>query len=225
MCISARTRALRPSTCAESAPQRDQFYTKVAGKDSAQVKAIWARLVFTGKSQPPKEAGSSAEAVKQVASNDKGIAYVDKSAVDALGEGCADSAVGALRAEPDGRLCCRPEDEGAVSLIRRSFFWRLEEFFIGLPGCCCIALRRGDVNGPLRVVRWWWNPLPAPRIHLLPPSLMPVKIAPAIGGAGHPHQYRPVRARQPRSDPDASRFFAVEALWPTSAIHLAPLNA
>lgn len=66
----------------ESAPQRNQFYSKVAGKDTAQVKAIWARLVFTGKSQPPKELGNSAEAVKQVASNDKGIAYVDKSAVD-----------------------------------------------------------------------------------------------------------------------------------------------
>ena len=66
----------------ESAPQREQFYSKVAGKDTAQVKAIWARLVFTGKSQPPKEMGSSADAVKQVAGNDKGIAYVDKSAVD-----------------------------------------------------------------------------------------------------------------------------------------------
>jgi ABC-type phosphate transport system substrate-binding protein len=62
--------------------QRNEFYTKVAGKDNAQVKAIWARLVFTGKSQPPKEVGNSADAVKHVAGNDKGIAYVDKSAVD-----------------------------------------------------------------------------------------------------------------------------------------------
>ena len=66
----------------ESAAERGKFYSKVAGKGAAQVKAIWARLVFTGKSQPPKEVSSSAEAVKQVASNDKGIAYVDKSAVD-----------------------------------------------------------------------------------------------------------------------------------------------
>lgn len=71
-----------PVDLPEASAERGTFYTKVAGKDSAQVKAIWARLVFTGKSQPPKEAGSSAEAVKQVASNDKGMAYVDKSAVD-----------------------------------------------------------------------------------------------------------------------------------------------
>jgi uncharacterized cupredoxin-like copper-binding protein len=71
-----------PADLPESAAQRNEFYTKVAGKDSAQVKAIWARLVFTGKTQPPKEIGSSADAVKFVAGNDKAIAYVDKGAVD-----------------------------------------------------------------------------------------------------------------------------------------------
>jgi ABC-type phosphate transport system substrate-binding protein len=71
-----------PVDLPESSPMRGEFYQKVAGKDAAQVKAIWARLIFTGKTQPPKEVGSSADAVKQVASNDKGIAYVEKSAVD-----------------------------------------------------------------------------------------------------------------------------------------------
>jgi DNA-binding transcriptional LysR family regulator len=71
-----------PVDLPESSAVRNAFYQKVAGKDSAQVKAIWARLIFTGKTQPPKEVGSSADAVKQVAANDKGIAYVEKSAVD-----------------------------------------------------------------------------------------------------------------------------------------------
>jgi ABC-type phosphate transport system substrate-binding protein len=71
-----------PVDLPEASPIRGQFYQKVAGKDAAQVKAIWARLIFTGKTQPPKEVGSSADAVKQVAANDKGIAYVEKSAVD-----------------------------------------------------------------------------------------------------------------------------------------------
>lgn len=61
---------------------RSEFYTKVVGKDEAQVKAIWARLIFTGKSQPPKELASSAEIVKRVAAGEKAIGYVDKSAVD-----------------------------------------------------------------------------------------------------------------------------------------------
>jgi hypothetical protein len=71
-----------PVDLPESAVQRGEFYVKVAGKESAQVKAIWARLVFTGKSQPPKEVPTSADAVKFVAGNEKAIAYVDKSAVN-----------------------------------------------------------------------------------------------------------------------------------------------
>jgi len=71
-----------PVDLPESSAVRNEFYQKVAGKDSAQVKAIWARLIFTGKTQPPKEVGNSADAVKQVAGSDKGIAYVEKSAVD-----------------------------------------------------------------------------------------------------------------------------------------------
>ena len=71
-----------PFDLPSSSASRGEFYTKVAGKDEAQVKAVWARLVFTGKSQPPKELGSSAEVVKQVAAGEKAIGYVEKGAVD-----------------------------------------------------------------------------------------------------------------------------------------------
>ena len=63
-------------------PVRAQFYTKVAGKDEAQVKAIWSKLVFTGKATPPKEMASSADVVKAVAADPNAIGYVDKAAVD-----------------------------------------------------------------------------------------------------------------------------------------------
>ncbi len=63
-------------------PVRAQFYTAVAGKDEAQVKAIWSKLVFTGKATPPKELPSSAEVVKAVAADPNAIGYVEKSAVD-----------------------------------------------------------------------------------------------------------------------------------------------
>lgn len=72
-----------PIDLPEGSAAREEFYKKVAGKDAAQVKAMWARLIFTGKGQPPKQVGSAADAVKQVAGNDKAIAYVDTSAVDA----------------------------------------------------------------------------------------------------------------------------------------------
>lgn len=74
--------SLVPFDLKEPATLRNEFYQKVAGKDAAQVKAIWARLVFTGKQQPPKEMDSAAQVIKQVAGSEKAIGYVDKSAVD-----------------------------------------------------------------------------------------------------------------------------------------------
>ena len=63
-------------------PVRDAFYHKVTGKDGAQLKAYWAKLVFTGKAQPLKEMGTDAEVKKFVAANPNAIGYIDKGAVD-----------------------------------------------------------------------------------------------------------------------------------------------
>lgn len=63
-------------------PVRDAFYHKVTGKDGAQLKAYWAKLVFTGKAQPLKEMASDAEVKKFVAANPTAIGYIDKGAVD-----------------------------------------------------------------------------------------------------------------------------------------------
>jgi ABC-type phosphate transport system substrate-binding protein len=66
----------------EGSKIRTDFYQKVAEKDPAQVKAIWSKLVFTGKATPPKEFKSNAEVKKAVADDPKAIGYIDKSAVD-----------------------------------------------------------------------------------------------------------------------------------------------
>jgi len=61
---------------------RDAFYQKVSGKSAAQVKAYWAKLVFTGKGQPPKEATSAKDAVAQVGKSAGGIGYAERKALD-----------------------------------------------------------------------------------------------------------------------------------------------
>lgn len=66
----------------ESAAVRELFYSKVTGKQAAQVKAAWSRIVFSGKGTPPKEMASSAEVKKFVAANPDAIGYIEKSAVD-----------------------------------------------------------------------------------------------------------------------------------------------
>lgn len=67
---------------AESNAVREQFYSKVAGKSGAQVKAAWSRLVFSGKATPPKELANSTEVKKMVANNANAVGYIEKSAVD-----------------------------------------------------------------------------------------------------------------------------------------------
>lgn len=71
-----------PIDQAEGSSIRNDFYQKLTDKDAAQVKAIWSKLVFTGKATPPKEYKSNAEVRKAVADDPKAIGYIDKSAVD-----------------------------------------------------------------------------------------------------------------------------------------------
>ena len=61
---------------------RNEFYQKVTGKDAAQVKTIWSKLVFTGKGTAPVEMRSSADVKKAVAADPAAIGYIEKSAVD-----------------------------------------------------------------------------------------------------------------------------------------------
>ena len=74
-----------PATAAdlpEGSPVREQFYTRATGKTPAQVKAIWARLTFSGKGVPPKELASAAEVKKFVAADPEAIGYIQKSEAD-----------------------------------------------------------------------------------------------------------------------------------------------
>ena len=78
-----RSNALKPLDLPQSNELRDAFYKKATDRDSAQVKALWSRLIFTGQGQPPKELPDAAAIKKAVASDPKMIGYIDKSDVDA----------------------------------------------------------------------------------------------------------------------------------------------
>lgn len=62
---------------------RAQFYRKLVDKDVAEINAYWARLHFSGKTTPPVQATSSAEVLKRVIGKPGGIAYIDRSQIDA----------------------------------------------------------------------------------------------------------------------------------------------
>jgi hypothetical protein len=59
-----------------------EFYKKATGRDPAQVKAIWSRILFTGRGVPPKQLQDSAAVKKAVAANPRAVGYIEKSALD-----------------------------------------------------------------------------------------------------------------------------------------------
>ena len=66
----------------EGSPARDEFYVTYAGKSPAQVKSHWAKIIFTGRGQPPKSVSNSVEVRKLIAANPQAISYIERSAVD-----------------------------------------------------------------------------------------------------------------------------------------------
>lgn len=61
---------------------KTEFYRKATGRDLSQVKAIWTRVVFTGKGLAPKEFADSSAVKKAVAADPKAVGYIEKSAID-----------------------------------------------------------------------------------------------------------------------------------------------
>lgn len=78
-----RSTAMTPIDQPDGTPLRAEFYKKVTDKDASQVKALWSKLVFTGKATMPKEVADNAAVKAAIAANPKAIGYIDKSAVDA----------------------------------------------------------------------------------------------------------------------------------------------
>jgi hypothetical protein len=77
-----RSKDLKPLDLPDSAPAREDFYKKATSRDAAQIKAVWARIQFTGLGQPPKELPDDAAVKKAVAADPKAVGYIDKSSVD-----------------------------------------------------------------------------------------------------------------------------------------------
>ena len=77
-----KSQSLAPVDQSDSSAVYAEFYRKATGRDIAQVKATWARLVFSGKAQAPRQLPDSAAVRRAVAADPKAIGYIEKSAVD-----------------------------------------------------------------------------------------------------------------------------------------------
>lgn len=74
--------AVAPIDQSEGSAAREVFYQKVVGKNAAQLKAYWAKQIFSGKGTPPKDGGSDGAVKAMVAANPGLIGYIDKDAMD-----------------------------------------------------------------------------------------------------------------------------------------------
>lgn len=60
----------------------EHFYAKISRKSKIELKAYWARLMFTGRERPPKD-GTNNEGVKRlVAADAKAIGFIDEANMD-----------------------------------------------------------------------------------------------------------------------------------------------
>jgi hypothetical protein len=77
-----KSQAFTPIDQAEGSPVYADFYRKATGRDVAQVKSTWSRIVFSGKGQAPRQLPDAAAVKKAVAADPKAVGYIDKASVD-----------------------------------------------------------------------------------------------------------------------------------------------
>jgi ABC-type phosphate transport system substrate-binding protein len=70
-----------PISQGAGSPVTDEFNNKVLKKSSAQLKAYWSKLIFTGKGTPPKEVSNDAEVIKMISANPDTIGFISSDAV------------------------------------------------------------------------------------------------------------------------------------------------
>jgi ABC-type phosphate transport system substrate-binding protein len=59
-----------------------EFYRLVLGKNTSEMKAYWAKLVFTGSTFPPRKLENDAQIKDWVAKNPNSMGYIDAGSLD-----------------------------------------------------------------------------------------------------------------------------------------------
>jgi len=61
---------------------KNNFYNQLVNKSPAEIKAYWARLVFSGRTHPPKEGDTTEKVIDFIKSEKQAITYIPLSHVD-----------------------------------------------------------------------------------------------------------------------------------------------
>ena len=74
--------AAQPVDLPATQPEKALLYHLLVGKDLDQIASYWSRLVFSGRTSPPIQAGSAEEVLRFVAANRGAVGYLDRGRVD-----------------------------------------------------------------------------------------------------------------------------------------------
>lgn len=74
---------LTPLDYADDAAIRADFYRRLVNREPAQLRAEWARLVFTGRGRPPRVLASAAAVKRSVAADPRLVGYIERRDLDA----------------------------------------------------------------------------------------------------------------------------------------------
>jgi len=66
----------------DSSALKNQFYRKLVNKNLNEINAYWSRLIFSGKTSPPKQAVNAAEVAALMSGNSGGVSYIERAQVD-----------------------------------------------------------------------------------------------------------------------------------------------
>jgi hypothetical protein len=66
----------------DGSPEKRMFYRLLVNKDLSDIRAYWTRLVFSGKTRPPRQSDSSAEIGNWLADHVGAVAYMERGQVD-----------------------------------------------------------------------------------------------------------------------------------------------
>lgn len=75
-------RGAAPIDLEPGAPEREEFYERYLGRNQAEIKTHWSRLVFTGRGRPPPDLESGERVRERVADDPSAIGYIDAELVD-----------------------------------------------------------------------------------------------------------------------------------------------
>lgn len=67
----------------DGSTEKARFYRLLVDKDIAEIGAYWTRLVFSGKTSPPRQARDAHEVMNLLANHPGGVAYLDRAQTDA----------------------------------------------------------------------------------------------------------------------------------------------